>query len=163
MLTLRVSKCLRLVAGFGLLLLLMAQQKLCPWLVSPSSKPQPGAATTASTNSEQDDAARKRESRRLPFLLPDTPAPAPRWASACSQVLLRHSTGWRDGVVSCGERSPSTGNSHAGQPVVADHWAWHRFLLPVEPRGLPQPPADVLTAIDPAVRTSISPTGPPVA
>lgn len=158
--TLRVNKWMRVGAGFGLLLLLAAQEKLCPWLLTPPSESDPNAAGPQRPQPDADEEPRKRGAKHLPYVLPD--ATAPRWPATWKQITLRQTTGWHDGVVSCGERNPSTGGSAPVQGTPADPWAWHCFLQPVQPRGLIQPLDSAVTPVDPAVRTSISRTGPPL-
>ncbi len=162
MLTLQVDKWLRVGAGFGLLLLLGAQQKLCPWLSHPPSEAEGRVAEAKGSHDDEGQSPGKREPKRLPYLLTDTPAPDPRRPAAWNQATLRKTIGWHDGVVSCGEQNPSSGASPADQPAIANSPAWHRFQQPVEPARLPRRPVCPTVLIDPAVRTSISRTGPPL-
>ena len=161
MLTSRADKWTRIAIGLNLLLLLVAQQKLCPWLMTPPREAKPDPPDTHQNQSHDDRTDPEKPSNDLPFLLPDTEAPAPRWPASWNQARLRQTTGWHDGVVSCGELDPSESHSPTAEASLPDRWAWHRFLLPVEPCGLsPRPVGPTLTT-DPAVRTSISRTGPP--
>lgn len=158
--SLRVDKWMRVGAGFGLLLLLAAQEKVCPWLLAPPSESDPNAAAPQPPQPDGDEGPGKRGAKRLPYVLPD--ATAPRWPAAWNQTTLRQTTGWHDGVVSCGQRDPSAGGSAPVQGTRPDRWAWHCFLQPVQPRGLIERLDSAVTPTDPAVRTSISRTGPPL-
>ena len=105
MLTLRVDKWLREGSGVGLLLLLVAQEKVCPWLLMP---PPPGVQRWCAASAPAADACKRSEKRTkptLPCILPD--APAPRWPAGWSQTTIRQTTGVRDGVLTCGQKDRS--------------------------------------------------------
>jgi hypothetical protein len=164
MLTLRVVKWLRLSAGLGLLLLLAAQQKVCPWVFKVTGdKPTESAEaesaplpTAPDADSDADDA--RTNKRTLPHLLPD--ATAPRWPASAHQSTARQVTGARDGVVSCGEREPSRDPRTFGHPAcaVVPPWldlraAWLERRVPIVTRST--------VHRDPALHSAINRTGPP--
>ena len=172
MLTLRMDKWLRVGAGCSVLLLLTAQQKLCPWLVDPpesteaqSAKTKPHILfdflTARASDPPPDEEPAKRTSPRLPYLLPDSAAATPRWSVSWNAAALRPAAGWRDGIVSCGGPRPERGSStQAAADVVG--LAWHVFLAPAEPVGVfTSCSAASLTRVHPAVGNSILRTGPP--
>lgn len=161
MLTQRVNKWLRIACGLGLLLLLVVQQKLCPWLVNPP--PEPGQRTTEPTALPLGESRlpQKHAATRLPFLLPGSPPSSPRWPTAWNQIALRHTMGWRDGVVASGafRAARDTNDTH----VSDQHAAWYVWRLPrpTDTQFTPAGPQVVHATTDPTLRTSISRTGPP--
>ena len=153
MLPLRADKWVRVGCGFVLLLLLAAQEQFCPWLSHPE-QPRKQAEPTDGTPPRPD----KRPKRDVPFVLRDAPRPTDPAASA--QSALRQSIGVRDGVVSCGPRNTSAGAN--ASPLVCDALAdWHSLQLPFEAGSAIDPDCGQLPPPHPAVRTCISPTGPP--
>ena len=159
MFTMRMDKWVRVGSGFGLLLLLLAQEKVCPWLLATPGKSKPNTHAATPPSSEADRTQKKQDKKNLPHVLPD--APAPRWPASWSQTTLRQTTGARDGVVSRGRRDSAPSRSAWASNVGGDRWAWHRLLEPVEPVGMLQSTARSSVPVDPAVRTCISRTGPP--
>jgi hypothetical protein len=155
MFILRLDKSLRVACGVGLLGLLVVQEKLWPWLLTPPDPPKP--SVTAPSPVGQTPGTDKRPSPGLPYILPDTPLS--RWPAGCFDQTLRYAAGDRDGVVSCGQQNPKSGTT-ALSAADADAGAWRRFqclsgaLRVVEGTA---PPLGVI----PAVRTCISRTGPP--
>jgi hypothetical protein len=152
----RTNDWLRMAAGFGLVLLLAAQQKLWPSAVVPAARPA-GSEDGDPRQPNRGGQPHKRAAQPLPYLLPDTPAP--RWPAAWNHASLRQIDNWRDGVLACGQRDST---SHPGPAVdAADaRLAWHCFL---ETGTVPQtvPLADFLPP-GAAKLTDISPTGPPL-
>ena len=158
MLALRVDKWLRVGSGFVLLLFLVAQEKVCPWLVNPAGKaaPRPRATTADPTRQPTPE---KRAKPSVPLLLAD--APAPRWPASWAQTTLRQTTGARDGVVSRGPRDRATGHLAPLLAAVGDSLAWHRFQQPLAALDSILPLRDLCSPVDPAVRTCLCRTGPP--
>jgi len=157
MFALRMDKSLRVATGLGLLLLLAAQEKVCPWLVTPPKPADKGAADPAARPDGKQD-TRKKAKTRLPYLLPD--AVAPRRPAACSEASSRIIDRARDGIVSCGHRDPYAGDDFAANPPY-DPCAWHCFLEPSVPANAQ--PGEIL-ALPPqnlAMQTAIQRTGPP--
>jgi hypothetical protein len=153
----RTNNWLRVGAGFGLVFLLAAQQKLWPWLGGPPNRT--AAPRRLPAESDSDWGARKRAAKQLPYILPDTPAP--RWPAAWHDASLRQTAGWRDGAVARGEREPSSGTSPVGAMSGSDPLAWHRFLDPSGPGdGIQPTPCRVVFPFT-ILAASISPTGPP--
>jgi hypothetical protein len=152
-----MDRCVRMGAGLGLLLLLAAQEKVCPWLVTPPVEPErgTGAAPAAPGNEPK---PHKRGKTSLPHLLPDTPTL--RRSAATSQTTVRQTAGARDGVVSCGRRNPAP---VGGSSTLAgsDPCGWHLLLEPIRPGKWVLPPVRDFRPMDAAVRTCIRPTGPP--
>lgn len=156
MLAFRLDKWVRVAAGLGMLLLLLAQEKVCPWLLRRPhcAESQPAALPRAANET---DAPEQRRKPVLSHVLPD--APVPRWPASWNQVTLRQTTGARDGVVSCGEENP---RRDASTRAAEDAPAWRCFLQPRRPVDSAPPAATYRVMADPAVRTSITPTGPPL-
>jgi hypothetical protein len=157
MLTLRLDKWTRVVTGLGLLLLLVAQEKVCPWLATSArfvTTPEP---EKKGPPTKHDQEKRHHTRQILPHVVWDaTPA---RWPLAWTPAGLRHSTGAREGVVSCGQERPTLGADTA-RLADGDLHDWLRLLqadIPLRPLS----PVALTRIPDPAVRTSIHPTGPP--
>jgi hypothetical protein len=174
MLTLRVDKWLRVGAGCGVLLLLVAHQKLCPWLVDPPTSIEAESAKTKPHHRfdflpvrladplPDDEEPAKHTLPWLPYLLPDSAAVTPRWPVSWNVVALRPAAGWRDGIVSCGGLRPGVRGLSAQTPIDAADLAWHVFLTPAEPAGFSTSQhITCLTLVHPAVGSSIVRTGPP--
>ncbi len=118
MLLSRLERWLRVSAGLGVLLLLVAQEKVWPWALRGLPLEQPAvdqqqplvpqtlatsAADVADTSAPTDE-EQKDQPVCLPYMVPD--ACAPRWPTTCHPFETRQSIGTRDGVVSCGSRHP---------------------------------------------------------
>lgn len=164
MLSFRLDKWLRVGAGLGLLLLLAAQEKVCPWawrLPESGARDSAEAPVPSPASSDAEDAdspERKDKPRVLPYLLPD--ATAPRWPAAWNQVTVRQTIGARDGVVSCGKRDPARQDKPDHSAAGCDAASWRRFLR-TQHGDWAIPLAARVVVGDPAIRTSISRTGPP--
>jgi hypothetical protein len=156
MFVLRLDKSLRVACGMGLLGLLVVQEKLWPWLLTAPDPPKPPVAAPPAG---QTPGSGNRPSPTPPYVVPDTP-PA-RWTAGCFDPTLHRAAGDRDGVVSCGQPSPT---SHAGPllAVDADALAWRCFQCPGGTLGIVADRAPALGMRAP-LRTCITPTGPPPA
>jgi hypothetical protein len=159
MFALRVDKWLRVVAGFGLLGLLVVQEKVWPWLLKAPGGPDTRAVAPGHA-SKTDPASEKRVKPGLPLILPDTPIS--RWPAGWLYQTTRHTAGDRDGVTSCGPQNPRSAGPQRLPALGADPLAWHCFQTAADgPRC-----ADLVTQqpchADPAVHTCISRTGPPL-
>jgi len=161
MLTLRADKWLSVGAGFGLLLLISAQQRFCPWLMT-TPPPEPGteAAPAERTAGSSERSEHKRPQSRLPYLLPDSNAATPRGTAGSSQAALRLRNGWCDGICSCGPRQALAGSPNLPPAIPPDHLAWHCFQQPVAPPLLTVGER-ARPGADPAIATCIARTGPP--
>ncbi len=146
----RIEKSVRIACGVGLLALWTAYENAAPSLRQPAPVKPP-----------QTDSSKKPQKKPqvLPCLLPD--AAAPRWPAAWEEARPGYATGWRAGIVSCGARHPTGGNSYDGEAADCDPWAWHCFLTPAAPVAMASAPRAVIWTADPAVRTVIARTGPP--
>ncbi len=154
----RLDKLVRAICGLGMLWLLAAQEKVCPWLLT-----VPTAAgvnrPAAAPGSESTSPKKKPAKKILPHVLPD--ATAPRWPAGWDTVAFRQTTGLRDGVTSCGQPDPTLSR------VVGGAWAadatpgWKRDLRRLELHQWIRPGADLLVLIDPSVRFCLMRTGPP--
>lgn len=162
MLTLRADKCVRLATGCGLFLLLAAQERVCPWVGQAPPAP-PSEAAPKGVAPDQPDGQRKRPARRLPLLLPDTLAPAPRWSAATNQMVFRVTIGWHDGVVTRGPQKPPASPTATDEGLAADRWWWHRFLELDDTGVLLCEEQSAGPASNPAIGTVIARTGPPTA
>ncbi len=167
---------MRLGGGLGLLLLLVAQQKVCPWVLSapsastrarhaPRSGPVagdapracPGPAGPASPAGKPPMPAQRQAS--ISGLLVD--AVPVRWPGLPNRATLEESVGWREGTVARGPLDTSTGSSAALPVAILPdlHWpADHsdpcgRFLSIFQ--GVSSP------IRDPALSTVLLRTGPP--
>jgi len=151
MLHLRIDKAVRVVSGVGLLVLLAAYENTRPAMrpaVEGQPQPAPGKKKT------------RKPLPPLPCLLPD--AAVPRWPAAWDEARPHRVTGWHDGIVSCGQRSPTSGSQSRPPAADCDRWAWHCFLTPAQPPGPVAAPWAWVPAADPALSTVISRTGPPL-
>jgi hypothetical protein len=146
MLRLRADKWMRVGAGFGFVLLLAVQEKVCPWLTTP---PAP-----APQNSDSQP-GQKKSRPVLPVILPDTAAPRLQNAGTPGPSITA-----RDGVVSCGQQSPTTPPS-ADVPAPASA-GWRQLQTPAACATAPLT-LRWETPRDPAVRTALRRTGPPPA
>jgi hypothetical protein len=145
----------RLGAAGSLLLLLIAQQKLCPWMVAPPEAP-PDAAERCATQAPGDpaDAEPRPAPKPLLYIVPD--APAPRWAPLWTAAAAGQSAGWHDGVISCG---PPRGAIEFVAACPADpSRPWTRGEAFVAQRAAPPPD---LAQRDPGLETCVIRTGPP--
>jgi len=152
---LRADKPLRVACGLGLLLLLAAHEKACPWLWIPPQADKPDAA--APPTDPADKSPTKKAPKRLPHVLPEVAAP--RWP-----------TGWPAGASRPSDPRDQTGTPN---PVAGDDSV--RLLpanTPIRGWWLDfQPPAAPVACVaaavvggvppDPAVQTCIRRTGPP--
>lgn len=166
MLILRTEHWLRVGAGFGLLLLLATQEKLCPWVLTPPSETPsdavdasaapPDAPAPAEDADPSRDARTKRKAPPLPLLLPD--ATAPRWPAFFGDVSVDHVISARNGVVACGFNRPPPAPAPSPAAVVS---TWRRLdtalldFLPARPATARRVPAH------PALGTTLLRTGPP--
>ena len=141
----RLDNWLRVACGACPLWLLVVQEKLWPWLLSP---PVPAASARLP--------GKPLPKSKLPYVVPDTLQS--RWSATESQHGLRHS-GNRDGVVSCGQQRPNSSDS----PDVtgADLAGWQHLQCRIQTVGAIPAPARAPRGQHSAVRTCISITGPP--
>ncbi len=152
---LRADKPLRVACGVGLLLLLAAHEKVCPWLWTPPQADKPDAASPPTSPCDKSPA--KKAPKRLPHVLPEVAAP--RWP-----------TGWPAGIAR--DNGPG-GQSEARGPDSGDDsvrllptnapvrgW-WLDFGPPATPRECVA--VGVVRAVppDPAVQSCLRRTGPP--
>jgi hypothetical protein len=154
MLSLWADKLARVGSGLGLLLLLAAQENVCPWLIAQPATPP---ATPVSENPNEQP---KRPKPSLPLVLRDAP-PRPKLAG-WAHATMRQACGDRDGVVSCGSRNPQQDES-GPQGVAANPLAWHALQSPVEPNGVSVCAGGCRPKNELALRSCITPTGPPCA
>ncbi|MBK9127556.1 MAG: hypothetical protein IPM13_07115 [Phycisphaerales bacterium] len=153
----------RLGAAGSLLLLLVVQQKLCPWPIA-TREPQPPeepARDVVPLGADDADAGAPVPAKRpIPppplYIVPD--APAPRWAALWSDAAARLAVGWHDGVVSCGPPSPKCEASPALLPPAAPRAWTHLEAFVTE--GAVAPPC---SPCHPALGTCLVRTGPPTA
>ncbi len=158
MFTWRVDKSLRIGAGLGLLLLLVAQEKVCPWLFTPLERGNPAQADAPDAPKPTQQSEQKEESKEqaLPHVLPD--APAPRWPAAWSQLSLRETICTRDGVHACGGLRPAA--VPAGDKEAHTVCNWRRLAVRPFEWVLPYTGVEV-HFVDPAVETELCRHGPP--
>lgn len=147
----RADKLLRVACGLGLLVLLATYENAWPALRRPVEVKQQRAGGKKKT---------RKPAPPLPCLLPD--AAAPRWPATWDEARPHRVTGWHDGIVSCGQRSPAGGGSSGSHTATFDPLAWHRFLEPAAPAELAAAFAALTPPVDPALQTVISRTGPPL-
>jgi hypothetical protein len=158
MFILRLDKSLRVACGVALLWLLVVQEKLCPWLLTPPSEPDSSAVAPGSAPRAR-PASEKRPKPRLPHILPDTLIP--RWPAGSLQQTLRQAGDDRAGVVSCGQQHPGGRSSVPVTAADADLLGWRRFQCCVQVTGPVLPGGGLSPHVDPAVQTCICRTGPP--
>lgn len=158
MLAFRVDRWVRIVAAAGLLCLLIAQQKLCPWLASPPHQPEPRTATPPTDVPAEDPAAQKSATRPLPYLLPGTCVTAPRLGGVFDQTAQRQGTGWHDGVVSCGPREPQAAPDVPAAPPGS---TWRDLQCLAVLPWIDGAQTDVVHLDQPAIGSVIQRTGPP--
>lgn len=145
----RLDNTARLCAAGGLMLLIVAQQKLCPWLRTPVETSAPSTGRDA-----REERGRKRAA--LPYVVPDVSAP--RWSGAAQFSTARQAVGAHNGVPRWGAQRP-TPPAPDDTFVDVTHW-------PI-PAPLGAHDGERLVAagqpmrLHPALRSTIRPTGPP--
>jgi hypothetical protein len=162
MLPTRVDKWLRFATSCGLLLLLVAQQKVCPWLTTPpvveeaAGPATPPPATPADNTGAPPDES-ERAPQFVPYVLSDPPTL--RWPAAWSTATARETAGWHDGITASGQLHPTPTPDAA--PDV-DWTAGFRAARPTDDRveAVADPPARILPT---CLLSTVFPTGPPAA
>ncbi len=153
MLSLRTDKWLRVGCGVGLLLLLAAQERVCPWLSSPQPPQQEGPKPAANSSKKTEN----KRPRPVLSLVPSD-APMPSKPAAWAQSTARLAAGERDGVVSSGLQKPKTRIAAAINLAATD---WHALQSPLETGDWLQLANHQKPPPNPAVGRCIIPTGPP--
>lgn len=152
----RADKPLRVACGLGLLLLLAAHEKVCPWLWTPPQADKPDAAPPPDSSDRSPD---KKAPKRLPHILPEVAAP--RWP-----------TGWPAGVARADgpggrsdARSPDSGDGSVRLQLANDPIAgwWLDFQPPAAPVECVAVGVGRAVPPDPAVQSCLRRTGPPPA
>ncbi len=151
----------RLGAAGGLLLLLIVQQKLCPWPIATREAQPPEEPARDVVPLGGDDADAPAPAKRpVPppplYIVPD--APAPRWAALWSDAAARLAVGWHDGVVSCGPPRPKVDSAPALLSSATPR-AWNCLDAFITARAVAPP----RSPCHPALGTCLVRTGPPVA
>jgi hypothetical protein len=145
----RLDNTARLCAAGGLVLLIVAQQKLCPWLHTAIEIQTPGTGRDAA-----DEHGRKRVA--LPYVVPDVSAP--RWSGAAQYSSVRQTVGSHDGVPRRGAQRPTT---PAPDGAILDALHWPIMSLCPADDGERVVAAGAPLRLHPALRSTISTTGPP--
>jgi hypothetical protein len=168
MLCIRADRVARFAAGAAFLLLLVAEAKVCPWLLLlPVAQETPhaeadgsdGAAAPGAEGGEPAEPAEKR-AVNLAAWLPDV-MPV-RWPTHCSRVAHQELVGPRDGTVACGPLRPCGVQTYpAGAADAAPSWRAPLGLLP-DPVLRPAQ-AGCQQIQDPAISIFLQRTGPPAA
>lgn len=156
MLSLRADKPLRVACGLGMLLLLAAHEKVCPWLRTPAPRDVPDPAQPTAPPST-DSSPAKRAPKRLPHVLPEVAAP--RWPTGWTLGPPR-ATG-RPGVAD--ESDPHRDDDSVRPVLVAGPlWGWWQPWTPAGPI-VESTATGVVSYVprDPSIQTSIRPLGPP--
>jgi hypothetical protein len=161
--------------GVAVLLLVAAQQKICPRLLTPPHSPakngvsagQTGPATApvgqAPANPDgpgRPNPGQKRAPLALTNLLPDA-IPA-RWASVPTRAALEEHVGWRDGLYALGPLTPPRSGAAPDQAALPP-WLGLAAFPPaalIDAGGAPVRPEPHR---HPALETVIRRTGPPSA
>lgn len=154
--TVRADNWLRVGSGVALLLLLAAQEKVCPALLrAPRPVAQPADTPTGPSK------PKKRAAPVLPHIVPD--ATAPRWPAAMSiQTAFRLALGDRDGTPA-GGRQRLLVSDDLGVVVADSAPGGCRFdNRPAPDTVLPSPTIGTVPR-DPALGASIDRRGPPAA
>lgn len=160
----RLDKWARLGAGLGVILLLVAQEKVWPWI----ARPQPTADATqvaetqtppASNPEPSDDSDQAPHSKRvLPHLTLE--AAFPRWASGFDAAARHEALQERDGVIAAGSLRPTaTATPNDTNDDVAALW---RVQLVIQRLAAPATARAALPP-HPALHSVLQRTGPPVA
>ena len=166
MLALRTEKWVRISSGLGLLLLVVAQEKVGPSMQVAVAGPQADLARKnasandpAGTESKPGDPASKSDEKDkpvLPHLVPDVSAP--RWPVSWGETAHRLVLRPRDGVD--GPRLLPQNSDAALLLIGGESWGWYCFLPTLEHRGI-RPLLTWVPSPDPALRTTLCYTGPP--
>lgn len=123
MLTSRLDRWMRVGAGCGLLLLLVAQQRLCPWLTTAPRDVDECVADAADTKSTTtDEETTKRAIPQLPYVAAGMSAPLPRWSELNDQTTIRRTLGHHDGVQPCGPHVGGSRDLSGDAPSFATQW-----------------------------------------
>ena len=167
------DKLVRISAGVALLLLLAAEEKVCPWLLVPPTQPDASqGAVDAGTLPEAplpgDDTAGDQspdESSRRPLslsgLFPDV-VPARR-TSNVDRAAFEEAIGRREGTVACGPLHVTHGADQFAPPALTRPIAaWRAALLPQPLLGAAVARDGLRTIRDPAIQTILLQTGPPL-
>jgi hypothetical protein len=158
----------RLAAAAGFLLLLVAEAKVCPWLLL-----LPVASDTPHAEAERSEVAAaplteegepveppEQQAVNLAAWLPDV-LPV-RWPTHCSRVAQQELVGPRDGTVACGPLHLSGQQTYpAGADDPGAPWHATLQLLP-DPVSRPAQPG-CQRIQDPAISIFLQRTGPPLA
>ena len=167
------DKLVRICTGAAILLLLAAEQKVCPWLLVP---PKPPKSTEAARNPAELQATdkhppspsnpiQKHESSRIPLSLTSIlPEAMPvRRPSPLNRASLEETVGYCEGTIAYGPLHTSglRGNQVDGLAESIPPWRLLGRLLPVADR---RPPWNAeLQVRDPALTSILLRTGPPAA
>jgi len=161
------DKLVRLSAGAGLVLLLAAEQKVCPWLLHPPAKARVGGGQTQPAHPARADqgpaertAAPQRPKPEPLSLISALPQALPaRWSWSADGAIWQELSGHRDGVVVCGPLRPSPAPSTQGTPANFPSWRLLDGQPPVVRAAEPRQAAGRIA--DPAIATLLLRTGPP--
>ena len=168
------DKFIRISGGLALLLLLAAEQKVCPSLMTPpSGATSPGSARElddpaatrlpagpaepAPTDGEQ--SSRKRPPLSLTSVLPDA-VPARR-VGPLSRAALEETFGRRYVTVARGPLNASEGAGVEWLPASTPAPPWRPESEPPPILAADRPSAAVCSIRDPALETTLLRTGPP--
>lgn len=165
-----VDKLVRISAGLAMLLLLAAEEKVCPCLYTPPA--DPAAPQTAPKNADPlpatdsasdptDGDEPTPEPLSLVAVLPDV-LPV-RWPGQPRRAALAETTGAYGGTVACGPRDRSGGNGPDTAAWTEPIPPWLVGFAPPALTGTIQPSNRTVAVRDPAVATILLRTGPPAA
>ncbi len=150
----RLDNTARLAAASGLLLLIIAQQKVCPWLLTPI---EPVCTSTSDASDQSTPGAPERKRASPPYVVPDVSAP--RWSGASQFASARQTVGAQDGVPRRGAQPPTTPPTVDESILDASLWPLVAFTCIGDGECVAL--NDPLLRLHPALRSTIRPTGPP--
>ena len=164
---------MRICTGAAMLLLLTAEQKVCPWLLVPPKPPKSAEAANDPAELQSTDKHptspsgpnERDESFPMPFSLASVlPEAIPvRWPSPLNRASLEETVGYCEGTIARGPLHAygPCGNHADGPAESTPPWRLVGRLLPVADR-LPSWNAE-LQVRDPALTSILLRTGPPAA
>lgn len=153
----------RLSAGLAVVVLLAAEEKVCPHLLippAPADAEQRGGPEAAPAPGSRPPAGGSKSAEAPAGLTPLLPDVIPaRWSGWADRVAQQETIGAREGTVACGPLAVKRAPGSVAAVAAAAGW-WRAFVgRPDLHVVAPRVPARAVQ--DPAVKTLLLRTGPP--
>jgi len=152
----------KISGGLAVLLLVAAEEKVCPWFVSPPSATRKTTNSAASgTTAPPAPVEKPTPTKSAPLTvlsaLPD--AVLARWPGGPNRALPAETEAWHDGTVARGPVQPPPAERPAAAERPLPSWLRFHILFPAVAATVPL--TDWSPACDPALRSVLQRTGPP--